>query len=78
MLDTSSLTDFAIFMIIFSALNIYPKEAEGLLITDTRVADAAVFGVPNADLGEKVKASFNQCPVSWRCLRRARTDRLLS
>jgi long-chain acyl-CoA synthetase len=43
-------------MIISGGVNIYPQEAENLLITHPKVADAAVFGVPNVDLGEEVKA----------------------
>ena len=50
------LTDRATFMIISGGLNIYPQESENLLITHPKVADAAVFGVPNVDLGEEVKA----------------------
>ncbi|MGO9361485.1 MAG: AMP-binding protein, partial [Xanthobacteraceae bacterium] len=50
------LTDRATFMIISGGVNIYPQECENLLITHPKVADAAVFGVPNADLGEEVKA----------------------
>lgn len=50
------LTDRATFMIISGGVNIYPQECEDLLITHPGVADAAVFGVPNADLGEEVKA----------------------
>jgi long-chain acyl-CoA synthetase len=37
-------------------VNIYPQETENLLITHPKVMDAAVFGVPNADLGEEMKA----------------------
>lgn len=37
-------------------MNIYPQECENLLITHPKIADAAVFGVPNTDLGEEVKA----------------------
>jgi len=37
-------------------VNIYPQECENLLITHAKVADAAVFGIPNDDLGEEVKA----------------------
>ena len=37
-------------------VNIYPQECEDLLISHPKVADAAVFGVPNEDLGEEVKA----------------------
>ena len=50
------LTDRKTFMIISGGVNIYPQECENLLITHPKVADAAVFGVPNADLGEEVKA----------------------
>ncbi len=37
-------------------MNIYPQECEDLLISHPKVEDAAVFGVPNEDLGEAVKA----------------------
>ena len=50
------LTDRSTFMIISGGVNIYPQECENLLITHPKVADAAVFGVPHADLGEEVKA----------------------
>ena len=50
------LTDRATFMIVSGGVNIYPQETENLLITHPKVADAAVFGVPNDDLGEEVKA----------------------
>src|SRR5439155_14079920 len=44
------LTDRQSFMIISGGVNIYPQETENLLITHPKVDDAAVFGVPNADL----------------------------
>ena len=50
------LTDRAAFMIISGGVNIYPQEVENLLITHPEVADAAVFGVPNEEMGEEVKA----------------------
>jgi long-chain acyl-CoA synthetase len=50
------LTDRSTFMIISGGVNIYPQECEDLLISHPKVADAAVFGVPNVDLGEEVKA----------------------
>ena len=56
------LTDRATFMIISGGVNIYPQECENLLITHPKVADAAVFGVPNADLGEEVKAVMQPMP----------------
>ena len=56
------LTDRATFMIICGGVNVYPQECENLLITHPRVADAAVFGVPNDDLGEEVKAVVQPMP----------------
>ena len=56
------LTDRKTFMIISGGVNIYPQETENLLITHPKVADAAVFGVPNVDLGEEVKAVVQLMP----------------
>ena len=50
------LTDRKAFMIIAGGVNIYPQEIEDCLIMHPKVADIAVFGVPNVDLGEEVKA----------------------
>ena len=49
-------------MIISGGVNIYPQECENLLIMHPKVADAAVFGVPNPDLGEEVKAVVQPMP----------------
>jgi long-chain acyl-CoA synthetase len=57
------LTDRRDFMIVSGGVNIYPQEAENLLITHPRVMDAAVFGVPNAEMGEEVKAVVQ--PLDW-------------
>ena len=35
---------------------IYPQECANLLVTHPKVADVAVFGAPNGDSGEEVKA----------------------
>ena len=56
------LTDRKAHMIISGGVNIYPQECENLLITQPKVADAAVFGVPNVDLGEEVKAVVQPMP----------------
>lgn len=56
------LTDRKTFMIISGGVNIYPQEIEDLLITHPMVFDAAVFGVPNEDLGEEVKAVVQPMP----------------
>ena len=50
------LTDRKAFMIISGGVNIYPQEIEDCLILHADVADVAVFGVPNEDFGEEVKA----------------------
>src|SRR3954452_1593261 len=50
------LTDRKSYMIISGGVNIYPQEIEDVLIDHPRVQDVAVFGVPNADFGEEVKA----------------------
>ncbi len=52
------LTDRKAFMIISGGVNIYPQEVENLLVTHPKVADAAVFGIPNEDFGEEVKAAI--------------------
>ena len=50
------LTDREAFMIISGGVNIYPQEIENALITHPKVADVAVFGVPDEEFGEAVKA----------------------
>ena len=50
------LTDRKANMIISGGVNIYPQEAENILTMHPKVADVAVFGVPNEDFGEEVKA----------------------
>jgi fatty-acyl-CoA synthase len=50
------LTDRKNFMIITGGVNVYPAEIEGLLVTHPQIADAAVFGIPNEEYGEEVKA----------------------
>ncbi len=51
------MTDRKIDMIISGGVNIYPAEIEGVLAAHPAVADAAVFGVPNEEFGEEVKAA---------------------
>ena len=50
------LTDRKAHMIISGGVNIYPREIEDVLITHPAVADVAVFGVPDPEMGEQVKA----------------------
>ncbi len=50
------LTDRATFMIISGGVNIYPQEIEDQLVMHPKVADVAVIGVPDPEMGEAVKA----------------------
>jgi acyl-CoA synthetase (AMP-forming)/AMP-acid ligase II len=50
-------------MIVSGGVNIYPQEAENVLVDHPKVFDVAVFGVPNEEMGEEVKAVVQ--PVSW-------------
>ena len=58
------LTDRKSYMIISGGVNIYPQETENLLVTHDKVMDVAVFGVPNEDFGEEVKAVVQ--PKNWK------------
>jgi fatty-acyl-CoA synthase len=49
------LTDRKHHMIISGGVNIYPQEAENLLVTHPKVLDAAVFGIPDSEMGQSVK-----------------------
>lgn len=57
------LTDRKSFMIISGGVNIYPQEIEDVLLCHPSVLDAAVFGVPNEDFGEEVKAVVQPVPA---------------
>jgi acyl-CoA synthetase (AMP-forming)/AMP-acid ligase II len=50
------LTDRKAYMIISGGVNIYPQEAENVLTMHPAVLDVAVFGVPDDEMGESVKA----------------------
>lgn len=56
------LTDRKSNMIISGGVNVYPQEAESRLITHPKVADVAVFGIPNEAFGEEVKAVVQPAP----------------
>jgi long-chain acyl-CoA synthetase len=70
------LTDRKANMIITGGVNVYPQEAENVLITHPKVADVAVFGVPNADFGEEVKAVVQ--PIAMADAGPALADELLA
>jgi long-chain acyl-CoA synthetase len=48
--------------IISGGVNVYPAEIEAVLIEHPAVADAAVFGVPDEEWGESVKAAVELRP----------------
>ncbi|ORM24110.1 AMP-binding protein [Williamsia sp. 1135] len=50
------LTDRKSFMIISGGVNIYPQEAENILIGHPAVFDIGIIGIPDPDLGEVAKA----------------------
>jgi long-chain acyl-CoA synthetase len=56
------LTDRKAFMIISGGVNIYPQQIEDALILHPKVGDVAVFGIPNEDMGEEVKAVVEPAP----------------
>jgi fatty-acyl-CoA synthase len=56
------LTDRLSNMIISGGVNIYPAEIEQHLAAHPDVVDAAVFGVPNEEFGEEVKAVVQVAP----------------
>jgi long-chain acyl-CoA synthetase len=56
------LSDRKIDMIISGGVNIYPAEIEAVLVQHPAVEDAAVFGIPNEEFGEEVKAAVKLAP----------------
>ncbi len=56
------LSDRKIDMIISGGANIYPAEIENVLLSHPKVGDAAVFGIPNSEWGEEVKAVVEPAP----------------
>ena len=60
-------------MIIAGGVNIYPAEIEGAIHEHPQVADVAVFGIPDDDMGEQIKAVVQ--PLR-RCRRRRRAPRV--
>ncbi len=70
------LTDRKAFMIISGGVNIYPQELENLLVTHPKVADAAVVGAPDEEMGEKVVAVIQ--PMNWADAGQALKDELMA
>ncbi len=60
------LSDRKIDMIISGGVNIYPAEIEGVIAAHPAVVDVAVFGVPDEEFGEQVKAAVELVPgLGW-------------
>jgi long-chain acyl-CoA synthetase len=49
-------------MIIVAGVNLYPAEIESALQQHEKIVDVAVFGIPNADTGEEIKAVIELSP----------------
>jgi long-chain acyl-CoA synthetase len=60
--DYLYLTDRRAFVIISGGVNIYPQAIEDALVVHPDVVDAAVIGVPDAEMGEQVKAIVEPAP----------------
>ena len=56
------LTDRAAHTIITGGVNVYPREVEDVLLAHPAIHDAAVFGVPDAEFGESVRAAVELSP----------------
>ena len=56
------MSDRKIDMIISGGVNIYPAEIEAVLTSHPELVDAAVFGIPNEEFGEEVKAAVELAP----------------
>jgi fatty-acyl-CoA synthase len=60
------LTDRRDFTIISGGVNVYPREVEDALLTHPDVVDAAVFGLPDPEFGERVHAAVELVPGAAR------------
>ena len=71
------LSDRKIDMIVSGGVNIYPAEIEGVLVEHPDIADAAVFGIPDDEMGESVHAAIALRPgATWSEARRSDVTRL--
>jgi acyl-CoA synthetase (AMP-forming)/AMP-acid ligase II len=58
------LTDRKGYTIVSGGKEVHPQEVENALVNHEKVADVAVYGIPNQELGEEVKAVVQ--PVDWK------------
>lgn len=60
------LSDRRIDMVVSGGVNIYPAEIESVLVDSALVVDCAVFGIPDDDMGESVRAALELAQdVEW-------------
>ncbi len=52
------LADRRVDLILSGGVNVYPAEIEAVLLEHAAVRDAAVFGIPDPEFGEQVKAAI--------------------
>jgi len=57
------LADRRVDLIITGGSNVYPAEIEAVLVQHPQVGDAAVFGIPDPDMGQQVKAVLEPATV---------------
>ncbi len=69
------LTDRRAYTIISGGVNVYPQETEDVIIVHSAVADVAVFGIPDDELGERVHAVVQ--PLHWPVVDATLEERLL-
>ena len=72
--DYLFLCDRKIDMIISGGANIYPAEIESVFLMHPKVQDVAVFGIPNEEWGEEIKAVVELNAVSYTHLRAHETQ----
>jgi long-chain acyl-CoA synthetase len=56
------LSDRRVDMVVSGGVNIYPAEIEGVLVEHPAIADVAVFGIPDDEMGEQVRAAIELRP----------------
>ena len=71
------LTDRRTFMIVSGGVNIYPQEAENVLINHPKVYDVAVFGIPDAEMGGRARRRAADVVGRRRTRARTRAARVL-
>jgi long-chain acyl-CoA synthetase len=73
------LADRRVDLIITGGSNVYPAEIEAVLVEHPMVADAAVFGIPDPDMGQQIKAVLEPAgdePIDVDAVRAFVADRL--